>query len=184
MQKAIFSRFTFEDEDNTTVQAYLDCVSDLLEIDSVKQLEYCYQHLNTTRLQHCINVSYYTFLLCRKMNLDYVSAARAGLLHDLYFYDWKKQEQPCDGRHSCVHPRIALETAKEITEVNDIMADAIVHHMWPMSLKMPRFKEGWALQAIDKYCAMTEILLQSGRALKFSKLAASMALVFPLVQIS
>lgn len=184
MQKAIFSRFTFEDEDNDIVQEYLNCVKDLLAIDSVKQLEYYYQHLNTSRLQHCINVSYYTFLLCRKLKLDYVSAARAGLLHDLYFYDWKKQEQPCDGRHSCVHPRIALETAREITEVNAIMEDAIVHHMWPMSIHMPKCKEGWALQAIDKYCAMTEILLQSGRALKFSKMAVSMALTLSFIQVA
>lgn len=183
MQKAIFSRFTFTDESNETVQEYLDSVADLLEIDSVRQLEYCYQHLNTTRLQHCINVSYYTFLLCRKLNLDYISAARAGLLHDLYFYDWKKQEQPCEGRHSCVHPKIALATAKEITNVNRIMEDAIVHHMWPMSIHMPKTKEGWVLQAVDKYCAMTEIMLQSGRAMKFSKIAASMALVLPLIQI-
>lgn len=183
MQKAIFSRFTFGDQDNETVQEFLDCVSDLLEIDSVKQLDHYYQHLNTTRLQHCINVSYYTFLMCRKLHLDYVSGARAGLLHDFYFYDWKKQEQPCDGRHSCVHPRIALETAKGITEVNAIMEDAIVHHMWPMSFQMPKHREGWVLQGIDKYCAMTEILLQSGRAMKFSKLAASAALAFSLIQI-
>lgn len=77
MQKAIFSRFTFGDQDNETVQEFLDCVSDLLEIDSVKQLDHYYQHLNTTRLQHCINVSYYTFLMCRKLHLDYVSGARA-----------------------------------------------------------------------------------------------------------
>lgn len=171
MQKAIFSRFSFQDEDNATVQEYLDCVNDLLEIDTVQQLKTCYQHFNTTRFQHSINVSYYSFLLCRKLKLDYVSAARAGLLHDLYLYDWKKKEQPYDGRHSCVHPRVALETAKELTEVNAIMEDAILHHMWPMSIHMPKHKEGWALQAVDKYCALTEIMLQSGRALKPSRIA-------------
>lgn len=171
MQKAIFSRFNFNDEDNTTVQEYLDCVKDLVEIDTVQQLKTCYQHFNTTRFQHSINVSYYSFLVCRKLKLDYVSAARAGLLHDLYLYDWKKKEQPYDGRHSCVHPQVALETAKELTEVNAIMEDAILHHMWPMSIHMPKHKEGWALQAVDKYCAMTECILQSGRALKPSRLA-------------
>lgn len=171
MQKAIFSRFTFNDEDNTLVQEYLDCVKDLLDIETVQQLNSCHQHFNTTRFQHCINVSYYTFLLCRKCNWDYVSGARAGLLHDLYFYDWKKKEQPYEGRHSCVHPQVALETAKEVTTVNNIMEDAILHHMWPMSLHMPKYKESWALQAVDKYCAITEIALQSGRALKPSRLA-------------
>lgn len=170
MQKAIFSRFTFNDEDNELIQEYLDCVKDLLDIDTVQQLRFCFQHFNTTRLQHSINVSYYSFLLCRKFKLDYVSAARAGILHDLYLYNWKKKEQPYEGRHSCVHPVVALESAKEITNVNDIMEDAILHHMWPMSLQMPKHREGWAMQAVDKYCAITEILLQSGRALKPSRL--------------
>lgn len=172
MQKAIFSRFTFNDEDNAIVQEYLNCVSDLLEIDTVQQLKNCYQHFNTTRFQHSINVSYYSFLLCRKFKLDYVSAARAGLLHDLYLYDWKKKEQPYEGRHSCVHPMVALETAKELCEVNGIMEDAILHHMWPMSIHMPKHREGWALQFVDKYCALTEMMLQSGRALKPSNLVA------------
>lgn len=172
MQKAIFSRHSLNDDDNALVQEYLDCVSDLLEIDTVQQLKSFHQHFHTSRFQHSLNVSYYTFLFCRKFHLDACSAARAGLLHDLYLYDWKKKEQPYEGRHSCVHPRVALESAKQVTEVNPIMEDAILHHMWPMSFNMPRFKEGWALQAVDKYCACTEILLQGGRKIRYSKAIA------------
>lgn len=44
----------------------------------------------TSRFQHSLNVSYYSFIICRKFGLDAYSAARAGLLHDLYYYDWKQ----------------------------------------------------------------------------------------------
>lgn len=171
MQKALFSRMNLNDEHNPLVISYLDCVKDILEIDSVQQLHEYTQHLNTTRFQHSLNVSYYCFLLCRRLHLDYYSAARAGLLHDLFLYDWRKKEQPYEGRHSVIHPQVALETAKRDVEVNAIMEDAILHHMWPMSKAMPKSKEGWALQAVDKYCAITEILAQSGKKLKPSSLS-------------
>jgi len=30
--------------------------------------------------------------ICKKYNLDYASAARAGMVHDLFLYDWRKRE--------------------------------------------------------------------------------------------
>ena len=78
-------------------------------------------------------------------------------------------------RHCAVHPQIALENARKATSVNAIIEDAIVHHMWPMTLHCPKTKEGWVLQAVDKYCAMSEILLQGGRKVRYSRLAISLA---------
>lgn len=101
-----------------------------------------------------------------------------GLLHDLYHYDWRnldKEERPIEGRHCAVHPQIALENARKATSVNTIIEDAIVHHMWPMTLHCPKTKEGWVLQAVDKYCAISEILLQGGRRVRYSRLAISLA---------
>ena len=54
----------------------MDCVSDILYHDKVQRLTKYEQHCHTSRLQHCINVSYYSFLVCRKFGWDYRSAAR------------------------------------------------------------------------------------------------------------
>ena len=53
------------------------------------------------------------------------------------------------------------------------LEDAIVHHMWPMTLHMPKTKEGWLLQAVDKYCALSEIILQGSRKVRYSRAAVS-----------
>lgn len=167
MQKAIFSRVDLNNEESQLANEFINSIKDIINVKDVQDLKEYAQHFNTSRFQHSLNVSYYTFLLARKFNLDAHSAARAGLLHDLYLYDWrKKDERPMEGRHSVIHPQVALENAKNLVEVNEIMEDAILHHMWPMSFKMPKTKEGWLLQAVDKYCAVSEMALQSGRKLR------------------
>ena len=68
-------------------QTYYELVADLLENESVQSLKQYRHHIKTTRFQHSVNVSYYNYLICKFFRWDAVSAARAGLLHDLYFYE-------------------------------------------------------------------------------------------------
>ena len=90
MHSAIGSRKDFSNLDEDQLLAeYKECIGDILYNEQVQKLDLHTQHCNTSRLQHSINVSYYSFLICYKMGWDYRSAARAGLLHDLYFYDWR-----------------------------------------------------------------------------------------------
>ena len=85
MHSAIGSRKDFNNLDEDQLLAeYKVCLEGLLEHEQVLKLDLHTQHCNTSRLQHSINVSYYSFLICYKMGWDYHSAARAGLLHDLY----------------------------------------------------------------------------------------------------
>lgn len=142
-------------------QKYLDefhdCVNDLLEHPKVLELKLHEQHCKTSRYLHSYNVAFYSFVLAKKWKLDARSIARAGLLHDLYTYDWRIKDEERQGNHAFVHPKIALKNAQEITEVNDVMEDVIVHHMWPLASEMPKSKEAWTLQMVDKYCALQEI---------------------------
>lgn len=177
MEKAIFSKTDLNDIENLLAIEYLQCVEDLLGLDSVNELQDFVQHMNTSRFQHSLNVSYYTFLLARKFHLDAYSAARAGLLHDLYLYDRHVEEAPIEGRHTSVHPKVALENARKATNVNAIIEDAILHHMWPMTFHRPKTKEGLILQAVDKYCALSEVLLQSGRKIRYNRFTLSFALL-------
>ena len=65
-----------------TQLAYYQIVSDLLESNPVQELKLYRHHIMTTRFQHCLNVSYYNYTICKFFRLDAVSAARAGLLHE------------------------------------------------------------------------------------------------------
>lgn len=144
---------------------YLDCVGDLAELEEIKQLDEYSQHLDTSRLEHSVNVSYFSYRVCKKFGWDYVSAARAGLLHDLYYYDWRYEKQP-EGRHASAHPIVALRNARKLTEINDIEADAIVKHMWPMTIRFPRYKESYVVNIADKLCAAYEFTSQTGARIK------------------
>ena len=84
MTKAIGSKVKLDECENKIAEEYICCVNELLESKNVKELDNYSQHLNTSRLQHSINVSYYSYLICKRLKFDYKSAARAGLLHDLY----------------------------------------------------------------------------------------------------
>lgn len=174
MEKAILSRINiYEDPE------YLQTINDLIYTKEVQELKQCSQHMSTSRFQHSLNVSYYSYLICRKLGLDACSAARAGLLHDLYYYDWKTNDtRPMEGNHAKIHPIIALENAKNITETNATMDDAIIHHMWPLKTSHPKTSVGWIIQGVDKYCAILEVCFQSMTKVSRSKNLLSYCTMF------
>jgi uncharacterized protein len=143
------NRDIFEDKE------YIECVSDLLTLKEIQQLDEFKQHMNTSRLEHSINVSYYTYKMCKKLGLDYRSGARAGILHDFCLYDFKSVKIP--GGHIKGHPKIALQNAKKHFKLNKVEKDAIVKHMWPLTFSKPKYKESYILTLMDKYCAMLEV---------------------------
>lgn len=134
---------------------YKECIGDLLDNERIKKLDECEQHNHTSRLQHSVNVSYYSFLICRRLGWDFRSAARAGLLHDLYFYDWRIKKAIRSG-HASWHPRVALDNSRKICDINKIEEDAIIKHMWPCTLVPPKYKESYVLTFVDKFCASVE----------------------------
>jgi len=154
MTKIIGLNLWLED-DNAKIEHFKECVADLLENNTVKQLDGFEQHCRTSRLQHCINVSYYSYRICKALRFDFVSAARAGILHDLFLYDWRESCTKLE--HTRQHPQAALKNAMEITEVNEIEADAISHHMFPLCA-FPKFKESYVVSLADKYCASMEVV--------------------------
>lgn len=166
MRNAILSHVNLNDSYNDNSVRYNECVEDLTELTEVLKLDDFSQHMNTSRLQHSINVSYYSYLLCKAMGWDYRAAARAGLLHDLFHYNWRDEKQP-EGHHAKAHPQIALNNAKKLTELSSIEEDAIVKHMWPVTIRFPKYKESYVVSFIDKYCACCEILNYCGLKIKF-----------------
>jgi uncharacterized protein len=129
-------------------------MADILVHEKLKRLDNYKQHYKCTRLKHSIDVSYCSFYIAKLLNLDYISAARAGLLHDLYF----QEETHIKERFKMLraHPKDALTNACEICELNKIECDAILRHMWLVTLRPPKYKEGYIVSFVDKYCAAKE----------------------------
>lgn len=152
MFKAILSRKNLSDVDE-----YYSCVSDLLSSEAVLRLSEFQHHLVTNRFQHSLNVSYYNFKLCKLFKLDAKSAARAGLLHDLFYYN-RKEHIKEERSHAAEHAKIALQNASALFRLNEVETDMIINHMWPMTTRLPRHRETFAIQLVDKFCAVAEVL--------------------------
>jgi uncharacterized protein len=136
---------------------FISCVSDLIYNTELLSLANFTQHIKANRLEHSINVAYYSFVICKFFSFNYRSAARAGLLHDFYLYNWHKNKQP-EGYHAKAHPIIALRNAEKITKLNNIEKDIIRHHMWPLTLIPPTHKESIIVSFVDKGCALCEMV--------------------------
>lgn len=139
---------------------YVDIVKDLLESDSVNKMKRYRQHYDVSTFEHCLSVSYISYKICKKLKLDYVSMARAALLHDLFLYDWRDHGvyKKLTDKHVFTHPKCALENAKKITSLNAKEEDIILKHMWPITVKLPKYKESYIITLIDKYSAIVEMV--------------------------
>lgn len=138
---------------------YYAVVADILENNMVQQLKKYRHHISTNRFQHCLNVSYYNYLVCRFLHLDAESAARAGMLHDLYYYDTKAyRHSNYERSHVKNHPDVAVSNAGELFSLNSTEEDIIAKHMWPLTKGRPQSKEGYVIVFVDKYCAALELI--------------------------
>lgn len=136
-------------------EKFLEIINDILANKSIRNLKLYKHHYAYTRLEHCLSVSYYTYVICKFLHLDYKSAARAALLHDLFFYDCEdKISRPKN--HIKNHPKIALENANKLFNLNKKEQDIILKHMWPLTFSPPKYLESFIVTIVDKYCAFKE----------------------------
>lgn len=136
-------------------EKFLEIINDILDNKSIQNLKLYKHHYAYTRLEHCLSVSYYTYVICKFLHLDYKSAARAALLHDLFFYDCEdKISRPKN--HIKNHPKIALENANKLFNLNKKEQDIILKHMWPLTFSPPKYLESFIVTIVDKYCAFKE----------------------------
>ncbi len=131
-------------------------IQDLVSNETVQKMKLYKQHYDTSCFEHCKNVAYYSYLICKKFHFDYISATRASMLHDLFLYDWRLREDGRKGLHAFTHPKTALTNASKLFNLNDKESDIILKHMWPVTLRFPKYAESYVVTFVDKYCAIQE----------------------------
>lgn len=136
-------------------EEFEDIINEFIDNDTVLKMKDYRQHFDVNCYDHCYDVAQTMYKVTKKFNLDYRSATRAGMLHDMFLYDWHVKE----GRknfHALRHGKIACENASRLFELNEKEKDMIIKHMWPSTLALPKSKEGFILTAVDKYCTVKE----------------------------
>jgi len=155
MIKALGSKIDLSQPDTE----YNQMVCDLISHEVVCQMKNYIQHGRTTTFQHCVNVSYYNYLICKLLSLDARAAARGGLLHDLFLYDWHTRVTPVgEHNHAIAHAGTALANAKMYFALDEKETDIIKKHMFPVNPALPKYSETVVITIVDKVCGVMEVL--------------------------
>ena len=87
-----------------------------------------------------------------------MAAARAGLLHDLFLYDWHTHAKETGNYfHGYTHPKVAMENAVRYFSIPEKEQKIILRHMWPLTLVPPTSMAGMAIVYADKFCSLAEV---------------------------
>lgn len=115
-------------------------------------------HIGNTCYEHSVFVAYTSFCLAHRLGLDYMAAARGGLLHDLYLYD-PDDKSNYEGHQCFAHPKVALTNAKKLCpDLTSKEENIILSHMWPLSKAIPMSPEAALVSTMDKCCATAEVM--------------------------
>lgn len=149
-----YSRLDWEND-----AEYMNIIDDLIENTELLKLDNIVHHHYTTRLIHSFYVSYTSYKLAKKLNLDYIATARAGLLHDFFLEEREELLELGLGSHNSAHPKIALKNAEKISRLNQKEKDIILKHMFLTTIHsgIPKFKESYLVSFVDKYCSVVEV---------------------------
>ena len=135
---------------------FFEIINDIYETKEFQSMAVFIQHADITRVQHIMSVAYLSYLTAKEKGVNYVSAARAAMLHDLFYYDWHVPGDGTHRLHGYRHPRFALNNAKKLFELSVLEEDIILRHMWPLTPKPPMHIESLIVCLCDKYCAHQE----------------------------
>lgn len=137
-------------------------VKPIIENEKVKRMDKYIQHGVTSCLEHCIAVAYVSFALAKKFNItcDYNSLIRGALLHDYFLYDWhiKDDTHKWHGFH---HAKKALINATRDFDLTLIEMDIIEKHMFPLNIRLPKYRESYLVSLSDKICSSYEVIYKT-----------------------
>lgn len=131
-----------------------DIIKDIINNDKFKELDNEIHH-GITRYGHSYRVAKATYYLAKKLHFNYNKATRAALLHDFYLDN--EFEMESSSKKLSVHPNVALINAKNYFEIDNLQANIIKSHMFPLNGVAPKYKESWLVSLIDKSVAIYEM---------------------------
>lgn len=133
---------------------FLSIINDIINNDKFKELDNELHH-GITRYGHSCRVAKASYKLSKTFHMDYQKITRAALLHDFYLDSDFNEEKPKE--RLSLHPSKALVNAKKYFDLDDIQANIIETHMFPLCDSMPKYKESWLVSAVDKGVALYEM---------------------------
>ncbi len=146
-------------------QTYMYIVNDILDNHEFNKIKEC-KHHGMNRYDHSVRVSYYSYLIAKKLRLNAVETARGGLLHDFFVEsDLSVSKQKLS---MFFHPYASIENSNKYFDLTDLEKDIIINHMFPsLPHKIPKYAESWIVSFVDKAVAMYEFYYAYGKNLVY-----------------
>mgnify|MGYP003304037061 CR=1 FL=1 len=137
---------------------YLIIIDNILKNNEFKKMSDI-KHHNTTRMDHSLKVSYYSYKIAKTLRLDYEDVARGGLLHDFYTDEIRKCNKMTDKilLFSTKHPNDAVINATNNFELSEKEINIIKSHMFPVDYRVPKYAESWIVSLVDKVLSFGEV---------------------------
>lgn len=140
-------------------EEFYQIVKKILDHEEFQKRKNFPHHGEETVYDHSIKVAYLSYKMAKRLHLDEKSAAIGGLLHDFYTTPWQTAPKPKKIRemHGFMHPKDAYQNAlKYFPELmNPKIHDIIIKHMFPLTLKLPRYRESWIITTADKISSLS-----------------------------
>jgi len=144
---------------------YINLVNDILENEEFNKTKTITHH-GLNRFDHCVRVSYYSYKVSKLLRLGYQDVARAGLLHDFFLVDNSDVDTTKRLDVLINHPKYALINSKRYFKLNEKEENIIISHMFPVTLKAPKYAESWIVDVVDNIVAICEALYTTRKHLK------------------
>lgn len=131
----------------------------ILESDNMQREKEFIQHGSVSVYDHSVSVAIECLKIVKYLNIpvDLKSLVRGALLHDYFLYDWHEKDSS-HRLHGFTHAGTALRNALIDFDLNDIEKNMIYCHMFPLNIRIPKYRESIILCIADKIVATKETL--------------------------
>ena len=149
-----------DERERGVAESYARIAGPVVRTAEFRQMAAFTQHGDTSTMEHCEAVAYFSLAFARAMRLrlDERSLVRGALLHDYFLYDWHDHQAAPDNWHGFTHPRHALRNAeRDFPDLTNLERDIIAHHMFPLVPSPPRHREALVVSLADKICSTVEV---------------------------
>jgi uncharacterized membrane protein len=122
-----------------------------------------YKHHDLSIYDHVLKVAKLSYKFAKFLKLDIKSTVRGALLHDFFFYDWRKDKPVINYKkrlHAFGHPIHVYHNASKYFTINNIEKDIIIKHMFPLTIILPKYKESYLVSIIDKIVSSEEFIFE------------------------
>ena len=144
--------------------------SDILKSENMQKEKEFIQHGDVSVYEHSVSVALECLKIAHYLQIpiDIKSLIRGALLHDYFLYDWHEKDDSHKW-HGFRHAKTALKNAKKEYILSEIEENMIYCHMFPLNLRIPKYRESIILCIADKIVATKETISPYMKLLKINE---------------